>query len=295
MTTTEGIDSAGTANLAFLEELFAQYQNDPESLSADWRQYFDSLVDLPERPPSNGHSSGGYAGSTNGAVPAVVAEKTEASADDESASWVASSTQDSNGLLGDDTMITPDGIATGHALALANGSVQLPDAPAGEVKPAPLPDEVRQSQGSDRFAFLQDRVDQLVRAYRVRGHLTADIDPLGRPRPGLPELDPTFYDLTEEDMDRVFSTDTIEGPQSMSLRQIIRRLHNTYCRSIGVQFMHMDDLLVRQWLQVRMEGCENRIQLDRKQQLRIYRQMTTAAVFEEFNSKTISGIKKFFA
>ena len=122
-----------------------------------------------------------------------------------------------------------------------------------------MPAEVRQSQGGDRFAFLQDRVDQLVRAYRVRGHLTADIDPLGRPRPGYQRLDPTFYDLTEEDMDRVFSTDTIEGPQSMSLRQIIRRLHNTYCRSIGVQFMHMDDLLVRQWLQVRMEGCENRI------------------------------------
>ena len=165
----------------------------------------------------------------------------------------------------------------------------MPDAP-WRSKPAPLPDEVRQSQGSDRFAFLQDRVDQLVRAYRVRGHLTAEIDPLGRPRPGLPEL--AFYDLTDEDMDRVFSTDTIEGP-SMSLRQIIRRLHNTYCRSIGVQFMHMDDLLVRQWLQVRMEGCENRIQLDRKQQLRIYRQMTTAAVFEEFIQKRFLGSKSF--
>ena len=105
MTTTEGIDSAGTANLAFLEELFAQYQNDPESLSADWRQYFDSLVDLPERPPSNGHSSGGYAGSTNGSVPAVVAEKNEASTDDESASRAANSTQDSNGLLEDLSLI----------------------------------------------------------------------------------------------------------------------------------------------------------------------------------------------
>ncbi|MBT6641900.1 MAG: hypothetical protein HOB45_02075, partial [Planctomycetaceae bacterium] len=289
MTTTEGIDSAGTANLAFLEELFAQYQNDPESLSADWRQYFDSLVDLADHSSGSGHIPDEHTGSTNGSVPAVTPKKSEVFSADESVVRA----QEGAGLLDDDTMITPDGIATGHALALANGSVQLPDAPAGEVKPAPLPDELRQSQGSDRFAFLQDRVDQLVRAYRVRGHLTADIDPLGRPRPGLPELDPAFYDLTEEDMDRVFSTDTIEGPQSMSLRQIIRRLHNTYCRSIGVQFMHMDDLLVRQWLQVRMEGCENRIQLDRKQQLRIYRQMTTAAVFEEFIQKRFLGSKSF--
>jgi 2-oxoglutarate dehydrogenase E1 component len=56
VTTTEGIDSAGTANLAFLEELFAQYQNDPESLSADWRQYFDLLVDLPDQSPRSCHS-----------------------------------------------------------------------------------------------------------------------------------------------------------------------------------------------------------------------------------------------
>jgi len=158
--------------------------------------------------------------------------------------------------------------------------------------PLPLP-VATGTAGEERVAFLQDRVDQLVRAYRVRGHLMAEIDPLGRPRPGLPELDPQFYHLTEEDMDRSFSTDTIEGPQSMSLRQIIKRLRNTYCRSIGVQFMHMDDLRVRQWLQVRMEGSENRIQLDRRQQLRIYRQMTTAAVFEEFIQKRFLGAKSF--
>ena len=188
--------------------------------------------------------------------------------------------------------MTPDGIATGQTVALANGEFELPSAPAGEEKPLPLP-VATGTAGEERVAFLQDRVDQLVRAYRVRGHLMAEIDPLGRPRPGLPELDPQFYHLTEEDMDRSFSTDTIEGPQSMSLRQIIKRLRNTYCRSIGVQFMHMDDLRVRQWLQVRMEGCENRIQLDRRQQLRIYRQMTTAAVFEEFIQKRFLGAKSF--
>jgi 2-oxoglutarate dehydrogenase E1 component len=250
VTTTEGIDSAGTANLAFLEELFAQYQHDPESLSADWRQYFDSLVKVSSDTLVNGHSPGKHLASADSQRQKVSkVEGGKGIQPEGSSQQPIVQTKDRNGLLEDDTMITPEGIATGHALAIAEGLVQLPDAPAGEVKPAPLPDEVRQSQGSDRFAFLQDRVDQLVRAYRVRGHLTAEIDPLGRPRPGLPELDPTFYDLTEEDMDRVFSTDTIEGPQSMSLRQIIRRLHNTYCRSIGVQFMHMDDLLVRQWLQ----------------------------------------------
>ena len=109
-------------------------------------------------------------------------------------------------------LVTPDGIATGQTVALANGEVCLPIAPAGEQKPLPLP-IASGTAGEERVAFLQDRVDQLVRAYRVRGHLMAEIDPLGRPRPGLPELDPQFYHLTEEDMDRSFSTDTIEGPQ----------------------------------------------------------------------------------
>jgi len=276
VTILERIDSAGTASLAFLEELFEHYQQDPASVEPEWRVYFDSLMknqpaatsvaSSPIAQASNGGSSGANGVVSPGRVPAKPIA---------------------------DRLVSPDGIASGHAVAISNGDVELPDAPAGEPMPLPLPSIAVGSQGDDRVAFLQDRVDQLVRAYRVRGHLMADIDPLGRPRPGLPELDPDFYHLTEEDMDRSFSTDTIEGPQSMSLRQIIKRLRNTYCRSIGVQFMHMDDLLVRQWLQVRMEGCENRIQLDRRQQLRIYHQMTTAAVFEEFIQKRFLGAKSF--
>jgi 2-oxoglutarate dehydrogenase E1 component len=264
MSTIDRIDSTGTASLAFLEELFEQYQTDPASLPADWRAYFDAMQ---ASPVGNGHAPGRDSVAGNGQPrprPAPAAK-----------------------------LVAPDGIATGHAVAISAGNVALPAAPAGEAMPLPLPPVAAGTRGEERVAFLQDRVDQLVRAYRVRGHLMADIDPLGRPRPGLPELDPQFYHLTEEDMDRSFSTDTIEGPQSMSLRQIIQRLRNTYCRSIGVQFMHMDDLRVRQWLQVRMEGCENRIQLDRRQQLRIYRQMTTAAVFEEFIQKRFLGAKSF--
>ena len=274
MTPLDRIDSAGTASLAFLEELFDHYQHDPASVEPEWRAYFDSLMAGRAQPPvapspaiappaGNGQVMPPPTPHRNGARPRA------------------------------DRLVTPDGIASAHAVAIANGEVALPEAPAGEAMPLPLPPVAQGTQGEERVAFLQDRVDQLVRAYRVRGHLMAEIDPLGRPRPGLPELDPDFYHLTEEDMDRSFSTDTIEGPQSMSLRQIIKRLRNTYCRSIGVQFMHMDDLLVRQWLQMRMEGCENRIQLDRRQQLRIYRQMTTAAVFEEFIQKRFLGAKSF--
>ncbi len=268
MTPTASIDSAGTASLAFLEELFDRYQEDPASVSPDWRAYFDawtasSPAAPPQAAPRAAAAPGLRAGEGNGQATGAGGK-----------------------------MSTPDGIPTGQAVALANGEIHPSPAPAGEEKPLPLP-VATGSASDERVAFLQDRVDQLVRAYRVRGHLMAEIDPLGRPRPGLPELDPQFYHLTEEDMDRSFSTDTIEGPQSMSLRQIIKRLRNTYCRSIGVQFMHMDDLRVRQWLQVRMEGCENRIQLDRRQQLRIYRQMTTAAVFEEFIQKRFLGAKSF--
>jgi 2-oxoglutarate dehydrogenase E1 component len=142
-------------------------------------------------------------------------------------------------------------------------------------------------------ASLQDRVDQLVRAYRVRGHMVANIDPLGMPRPHLPELDPEYYGLTAADMDRPFSTDTIHGPDVLTLRDILERLRNTYCRAIGVQFMHMDDLEVRRWLQDRMEESENRLSLSKEAQLRILRRLTDAVIFEEFVQKRFTGAKSF--
>ena len=107
--------------------------------------------------------------------------------------------------------------------------------------------------------LLQDRVDQLIRNYRVRGHMVAAIDPLGLPRPPQPELDPGSYGFGEADMDREFSSDTMPGAKVRTLRGIIEHLRNTYCRSIGVQFYHIDDLSIRRWLQDRMEANENRL------------------------------------
>lgn len=144
-----------------------------------------------------------------------------------------------------------------------------------------------------QVAELQDRVNQLIRNYRVRGHMIARLDPLGLPRPVPAELDPAFLGLTETKMDRKISTETFQYDGSLTVRQIVQRLRNTYCQSIGVQYMHIDDLAIRRWLQKRMEGTENRLQLGREEQLRILTRLTDAVTFEEFIRKKFIGAKSF--
>ena len=141
---------------------------------------------------------------------------------------------------------------------------------------------------------LQDRIDQMVRAYRVRGHMRAQLDPLGLPRGGpQPELDPEYYGFGPEHMQQRFSCRTIAGANKRTLAEIIELLRNTYCRFIGVQFMHIDDLQVRHWLQERMEGSENRLVLSRREQFRILTRLTEAVIFEEFIRKKFKGEKSF--
>lgn len=142
-------------------------------------------------------------------------------------------------------------------------------------------------------AALQERVDQLIRAYRIRGHFNANIDPLGAVKESPPDLDPAFHGLTEADLDRVVSTDAMPGAGQRTVREIIAVLHNTYCRSIGVEYMHIDDLSIRSWLQERMESTENRLELTRKEQLRILVRLTDAVVFEDFVQKNYVGAKSF--
>src|SRR5262245_61668979 len=124
---------------------------------------------------------------------------------------------------------------------------------------------------------LQERVDMLVRAYRSRGHIVSAIDPLGQPREQPAELDPASYGFTQADM----AQDVFFTGARLPLSQVIQRLRNTYCRSIGVQFMHIDDVETRRWLQDRMEPAENRLSLSRDEQVRILTRLTDAVVFEE--------------
>lgn len=141
--------------------------------------------------------------------------------------------------------------------------------------------------------ILQERVDRLIRNYRIMGHFAAKLDPLGQPREEVRDLDPTSVGLTDSDMQRQFSTLSSAGKDVRTLAEILEWLRNTYCRSIGVQFMHIDEVQVREWLMQRMESTENRIQLDRDQQLRILKRLSDAADFEEFILKKFQGAKSF--
>jgi 2-oxoglutarate dehydrogenase E1 component len=139
----------------------------------------------------------------------------------------------------------------------------------------------------------QEKVDNLARSFRNRGHVIARLDPLGRRATKVPELDLAYHGLSEADLDVPFSTRTAAGSKTLSLRAILEKLHNTYCRSIGVQFMHIDDREVREWLQFRMEGSENRRDLSLEQQRRILSKLTDAEVFETFIHKKFLGAKRF--
>ena len=140
---------------------------------------------------------------------------------------------------------------------------------------------------------IQDRVNNLVREYRVRGHLAADLDPLGFNRPDSPELNPDVYGLSEEDLSRPFEGSSIENVFGGTIDSILTRLRNTYCRSIGAQFMHINRRNIRDWLQRRMETTENRLELSHDVQRRIYARLADATIFEEFVRRKFVGAKTF--
>ena len=147
--------------------------------------------------------------------------------------------------------------------------------------------------GDARWAAqIQDRVNNLVREYRVRGHLVADLDPLGFGRPDQPDLSPEKYGLSDEDL-RTSYAGGGDSDLGGSIEVILDRLRNTYCRQIGAQFMHIDNRNIRDWLQRRMESTQNRLELSHEVQRRIYTRLADASIFEEFVRRKFVGAKTF--
>ncbi|QDT12996.1 2-oxoglutarate dehydrogenase E1 component [Planctomycetes bacterium K23_9] len=140
---------------------------------------------------------------------------------------------------------------------------------------------------------IQDRVNQLVREYRVRGHLVAQLDPLKLDHSDVPELSPTLYGLSDVDLQRPLDSEALENVSGGTLDAILQKLQNTYCRSIGAQFMHIDNRNIRDWLQRRMETSQNRMDLSLEVQRRIYARLADASIFEEFVRRKFVGAKTF--
>ena len=138
------------------------------------------------------------------------------------------------------------------------------------------------------------RALMLIRTYRVRGHLQAKLDPLGLQVPKVhPELDPACYDFQPGDWDRPIFINGVLGRQIATLREIMAILHESYCGSVGVEFMHIQDPEQKSWVQRRIEGAPWRVAPTVGQRRAILQHLTEAEGFETFCQKKFVGTKRF--
>ncbi len=138
----------------------------------------------------------------------------------------------------------------------------------------------------------QMQVATLIRVYRVRGHLIADLDPLRWKEPVMPkELDPATYGLTIWDLDREFLTGGVAGAEKMALGQLLGVLRDAYCRTIGIEYMHIQDTEEQRWIQSKVEG--HHPTFDKDQKYRILERLNAAEAFEKFLATKYVGTKRF--
>ncbi|MBQ0934931.1 2-oxoglutarate dehydrogenase E1 component [Ideonella paludis] len=154
---------------------------------------------------------------------------------------------------------------------------------------------VKASSADLAVARKQVHVQSLIAAYRFLGNRWADLDPLKRAeRPKIPELDPAFYDLSESDMDISFSAaNTYFGGETMSLRQIVQALRETYCGSIGAEFMHGSDPTEKRWWQERLESVRSKPSFSAEKRKHILDRLTAAEGLERYLHTKYVGQKRF--
>jgi 2-oxoglutarate dehydrogenase E1 component len=139
----------------------------------------------------------------------------------------------------------------------------------------------------------QNSVVRVIYAYRDLGHFLAHLDPLNEAPTSYPLLELSEFDLTEADLDRTFNAAPFRGLTRCTLRQLLGALRETYCRTIGVEYMHIQDTRIRRWLQERMEPRRNRPNFSHEQKLRILKGLHYAELFERFLQTRYPGEKRF--
>ena len=149
-------------------------------------------------------------------------------------------------------------------------------------------------EAAQRNLQKQFSVMQLISAYRFQGNRIADIDPLQRiEKPAIAELDPAHYGLTEGDMDKVFDTGTLHGPAKATLREILQFLRDTYCRTIGVEYMYMSDIPQKRWMSEKLEPTRGQPTYDAAYKKHLLDRLTAAETLEKYLNAKFVGQTRF--
>ncbi len=153
-------------------------------------------------------------------------------------------------------------------------------------QPAPAP--VRGESAAKQAAVID-----LIDAYRCLGHVLARLDPLSDPPASHPLLELAHFGLREDDLDTTFDASHFVGLSQTTLRHLLQVLRQTYCGTIGVEYLHIQDMQIRRWLQERMEPVRNQPVFSRRQRLRILMELHFAELFEKFLHARYLGQKRF--
>src|SRR4051812_8066161 len=237
-------------NAAYVEDLQARYEADPNSVDADWRDFFGSLKD--------GGDATKSAGGASWKKPPLIERNELLSALD--GQWAETEKQISDKVR-----------------AKAQGAgVEL------------TATDVQQATRDSIHALM------LIRAYRIRGHFHANLDPLGLEGPkDDEELDPRSYGFGEGDMDRKIFLDKVLGLESGTMREIVAILRRTYCQTMGIEFMHISNAQQKGWIQERIEGADKEITFTREGKRAILNKLVEAEGFEKFCDVKFTGTKRF--
>ncbi len=259
-------------NQGLVEEQFLKWVDNPLAVDEAWRRYFEGLspADWPRI------SSAGT----------IIAPITASGA-----LTPAALPTDGNGAPLSPHEPQPPAVRNSLFLpetAEASFAPHIPEEPKSESR-ASFPPSSEVLAATE----LQARLSALINAFRVRGHLFAQLDPLGLSKAPSDEFVLERYGLAHVDPSTIFSTGDLAGPATETLESIVSRLKDTYSRTIGVEHTFLENREARDWLQERMESTGNHIDLSREQQIRILTKLTDAEIFEQFLHTKYTGAKRF--
>ena len=243
---------------AYIEDLYARFQDDPSSVAAEWRDFFSGLgdegADVAKNAAGASWKRANWPMAENGELTAAL-----------------------DGHWADEEIVSQARAETAvRADAKANGAA-MSDA------------QVEQATRDSIRAIM------MVRAYRMRGHLHAKLDPLGLsgPREDHNELSPEAYGFTEADYDRPIFLDNVLGMERATLREMLEVLRRTYCSTMGIEFMHISDPAEKAWIQERIEGPDKSIEFTKNGKRAILNKLIEAEGFETFLDVKYKGTKRF--